>query len=58
MLDEFCAAVGKYWTSIAGDGVPVVKRWQKWDKQGEWIIWIKIMLQKYENILQLQHEVL
>ena len=51
-------AVGKYWTSIAGDGVPVVKRWQKWDKQGEWIIWIKIMLQKYENILQLQHEVL
>lgn len=37
MLDEFLGGAGKYWTSIAGDGVTVAKRRQKWDKQGELI---------------------
>lgn len=45
---SFWVAVGKYWTSIAGDGEPMTSRRQKWDKQGERIIWIKIALQKYE----------
>ncbi len=43
---------------MAGDGELVSSRRRKWDKKGVWIAWIKIMLQKYENILQLQHEVL
>lgn len=58
MLDEFLRGGGEVLDLDSGDGVPVVKRRQKWDKQGKLIAWIKKALQKYENILQLQHEVL
>ena len=58
MLDEFLRCGGEVLDLDSRGWGAGVKRRQKWDKQGKRIAWIKIALQKYENILQLQHEVL
>lgn len=48
----------KYQTSIAGDGVPVQNGVRNGVNKANGSNGSKITLQKYENILQLQHEVL
>ena len=58
MLDEFLGGGGEVLDLDSGGWGAGVKRRQKLDKQGKRITLIKITLQKYENILQLQHEVL